>query len=64
MPHQKCTVQEIEGHINELVDDNLERTKNVDLELKFQKYQREKNKLDAFCLKLDQRKCEYGAIFI
>ena len=64
MPHQKCTTQEIKGHINELVDDNLERTKNVDLELKFQKYQREKNKLDAFHLKLDQKKREYSAIFI
>ena len=48
MPRKKRTVQEIEGHIHELVDDNLERTKNVDLELKFQKYHREKNKLDAF----------------
>ena len=57
-------MQEIEGLIHELVDDNLERTKNVDLELKFQKYQREKNKLDAFCLKLDQKKSEYSAIFI
>ena len=64
MPRQKRTAQEIEGQINELVDDNLERTKNVDLELKFQKYQREKNKLDVFCLKLDQKKCEYSAIFI
>ena len=64
MPGKKCTVQEIEGHIHELVYDNLERTKNVDLELKFQKYQREKNKLDAFCLKLDQKKHEYSAIFI
>ena len=49
-------MQEIKGHIHELVDDNLERTKNVDLEIKFQKYQREKNKLEAFCLKLDQKK--------
>ena len=57
-------MQEIEGHIHELVDDNLERTKNVDLELKFQKYQREKNKLDAFRLKLDQKKCEYRAIYV
>ena len=56
MPHKKPTAQEIEGHIQELVDDNLERTKNVDLELKFQKYQREKNKLEAFRLKLDQKK--------
>ena len=64
MPRQKRTTQEIEGHINELVDDNVERTKNVDLELKFQKYQREKNKLDAFRLKRDQKKCEYSAIFI
>ena len=64
MPHQKCTTQEIEEHIHELVDDNLETTKNVDLELKFQKYQREKNKLDAFHLKLDQKKREYSAIFI
>ena len=56
MPHKKPTTQEIEGHIQELVDDNLERTKNVDLELKFQKYQREKNKLEAFRLKLDQKK--------
>ena len=57
-------MQEIEGHIHELVDDNLERTKNVDLELKFQKYQREKNKLDAFRLKLDKKKCEYSAIYL
>ena len=57
-------MQEIKGHINELVDDNLERTINVDLELKFQKYQREKNKLETFCLKLDQKKSEYSAIFI
>ena len=57
-------MQEIKGHIHELVDDNFERTKNVDLELKFQKYQREKNKLEAFRLKLDQKKCEYSAIFI
>ena len=64
MPHKKCTAQEIEGHIHELVDDNLERTKNVDLELKFQKYQREKNKLEAVHLKLDQKKSEYSAIFI
>ena len=56
--------QEIEGHIHDLVDDNLERTKNVDLELKFQKYQREKNKLDAFHLKLDEKKCEYTAIYL
>ena len=49
-------MQEIKGHIHELVDDNLERTINVDLELKFQKYQREKNKLEAFHLKLDQKK--------
>ena len=56
MPRNKCSAQEIEGHIHELVDDNLKRTKNVDLELKFQKYQREKNKLDAFRLKLDQKK--------
>ena len=55
MPRNKRTAQEIEGHIHELVDDNLKRTKNVDLELKFQKYQREKNKLDAFHLKLDQK---------
>ena len=55
MPRKKCTTQEIEGHIHELVDDNLERTKNVDLELKFQKYHREKNKLEAFRLKLDQK---------
>ena len=48
-------MQEIKGHIHELVDVNLERTKNVDLELKFQKYQREK-KLEAFCLKLDKKK--------
>ena len=41
-PHKKCTVQEIEGHIHELVDDNSEGTKNVDLELKFQKYQSKK----------------------
>ena len=64
MPPQKRTVQEIKGHIHELVDDNLERNKNVDLELKFQKYQREKNKLDAFRLKLDQKKHKYSAIFI
>ena len=64
MPRKKCTAQEIEGHIHQLVDDNLERTKNVDLELKFQKYQREKNKLDAFCLKLDEKKHVYRAIFI
>ena len=64
MPCEKHTVQEIEGHIHELVDDNLERTKNIDLELKFQKYQREKNKLEAFRLKLDQKKSEYSAIFI
>ena len=64
MPRQKRTVQEIKGHIHELVDDNLERTKNVDFELKFQKYQRKKNKLDAFRLKLDQKKHEYSAIFI
>ena len=64
MPHKKRTAQEIEGHIHELVEDNLERTKNVDLELKFPKYQREKNKLEAFYLKLDQKKSEYGAIFI
>ena len=64
MPCNKCTVQEIEGHIHELVEDNLERTKNVDLELKFQKYQREKNKLDAFRLKLDEKKCEYSAIYL
>ena len=64
MPHKKHTAQEIKGHIHELVDDNLERTKNVDLELKFQKYQREKNKLDAFRLKLDPKKCKYSAIFI
>ena len=56
MSHKKCTTQEIKGHIHELVDDNLERTKNVDLKLKFQKYQREKNKLEAFHLKLDQKK--------
>ena len=56
MPCKKHTAQEIEGQIHELVDDNLERTKNVDLELKFQKYQREKNKLEAFRLKLDQKK--------
>ena len=42
MPRNKCSAQEIKGHIHELVDDNFERTKNVDLELKFQKYQREK----------------------
>ena len=64
MPCKKCTTQEIEGHIHELVDDYLERTKNVDLELKFQKYQREKNKLEAFRLNLDQKKSEYSAIFI
>ena len=57
-------MQEIEGHIYELVDDNLEKTKNVDLELKFQKYQREKNKLDAFRLKLDEKKHEYSAIYV
>ena len=43
---------------------NLERTKNVDLDLKFQKYQRERNKLETFHLKLDQNKSEYSAIFI
>ena len=64
MPRKKRTAQEIEGHIHQLVDDNLERTKNVYLELKFQKYQREKNLLDAFRLKLDEKKCEYSAIFI
>ena len=64
MPRNKCTMQEIEGHIHILVDDNLERTKNVDFELKFQKYQREKNKLDAFRLKLDEKKCEYSAIYL
>ena len=32
-------MQEIKGHIHELVEENLERTKNVDLDLKFQKYQ-------------------------
>ena len=64
MPCQKHTEQEIKGHIHELVDDNLERTKNFDLELKFQKYQRKKNKLDAFRLKLDEKKHEYSAIFI
>ena len=56
MPRKKHTAQEFEGHIHELVDDNLDRTKNVDLELKFQKYQREKNKLEAFRLKLDWKK--------
>ena len=64
MPCNKRTAQEIEGHIHELVDDNLKRTKNVDLELKFQKYQREKNKLDAFRLKLDQKKPEYSGIYL
>ena len=64
MPNKKRTAQEIEGHIHELVDDNLKRTKNVDLGLKFQKKQREKIKLEAFCLKLDQKKSEYSAIFI
>ena len=64
MPRKKCTMQEIEGHIHEFVDDNLARTKNDDLKLKFQKYQREKNRLEAFCLKLDQKKSEYSAIFI
>ena len=64
MPRKKCTTQEIEGHIHELVEENLERTKNVDLDLKFQNYQRQKYKLEAFCLKLDQKKSEYSAIFI
>ena len=64
MPCKKCTTQEIEGHIHELVEENLERTKNVDLDLKYQKYERERNKLEAFCLKLDQKKSEYSAIFI
>ena len=64
MQCNKRTVQEIEGHIHELVDNNLERTKNVDLELKFQKYQREKNKLDAFRRKLDGKKCECSAIYL
>ena len=64
MPRKKCTAQEIEGHIHDLVEENLERTKNVDMELKFQKYQREKNKLETFHLKLDQKKSEYSAIFI
>ena len=58
MPRNKCTTQEIEEHIHELVDDNLKRTKNV------QKYQREKNKLDAFRLKLDEKKREYSAIYL
>ena len=49
-------MQEIEGHIHELVEENLERTKNVELDLKFQKYERERNKLEAFRLKLDQKK--------
>ena len=53
MPHKKHTAQGIEGHIHELVDDNLERTKNANLKLKFKKYQREKYKLEAFRLKLD-----------
>ena len=53
MPHKKHTTQEIEGHIHELVEENLERTKNVDLDLKFQTYQHKKNKLEAFCLQLD-----------
>ena len=56
MPHKKHTAQEIEGHIHELVEENAERTKNVELDLKFQKYKRERNKLEAFHLKLDQKK--------
>ena len=56
MPRKKHTVQEIEGHIHELVEENLEGTKNVELDLKIQKYERERNKLEAFCLKLDNKK--------
>ena len=64
MPCKKHTTQEIEGHIHELVEENAERTKNVELDLKFQKYERERNKLEAFHLKLDQKKSEYSAILI
>ena len=56
MSRKKCTAQEIEGHIHELVDDNLERTKNVDFELKFQKYQREKKLTGCFLPKTRRKK--------
>ena len=62
MLRKKCTTQQIEGHIHELVEENLERTKNFDLDLKFQKYQREKHKLEAFFLQLDKKKVSNSCI--
>ena len=64
MPRKKCTAQEIKGHIHELVEENLERTKNVDWDLKFQKYQKEKKQIGDFLPKTRPKKSEYSAIFI
>ena len=64
MPRKKHTPEEIRQNIDNLVEQNLDRTRNVELDLKFQKYERERNKLEAFHQKLDQKKSEYSALSI
>ena len=56
MPRKKHTPEEIRQNIDNLVEQNLDRTRNVELDLKFQKYECERNKLEAFHQKLDQKK--------
>ena len=56
MPGRKHTPEEIRQNIYNLVEQNLDRTRNDELDLKFQKYECERNKLEAFCRKLDKKK--------
>ena len=64
MPHKKHTPQEIKEDIKNLTEQNLDKTKNVELYIKFQKFECKRIKLEEFCQKLDSRKSEYSAISI
>ena len=56
MPHKKHTPQEIKEDIKNLTEQNLDKTKNVELDIRFQEFECKRIKLEEFTKNLTAEK--------